>query len=204
MLQATDIACVRGTRELFRNLSFAVGPGCALRVQGENGAGKTSLLRILAGLAFPAAGSVQWNEKPVRQLGEQYLRDLAFIGHANALKDDLTPIENLRNSLAVSGLEAFDPALRGALAADGLDRVADLPVQWLSQGQKRRVALSRLAFCEGRRLWVLDEPFSALDTVSVARVCGCIERHLTNGGTVVYTTHQDVVLAVPTQLLTLE
>ncbi|MGH8676920.1 MAG: cytochrome c biogenesis heme-transporting ATPase CcmA [Burkholderiales bacterium] len=204
MLQASDIACHRGSRELFRNISFTVDPGSVLRVQGENGAGKTSLLRIIAGLAAPAAGSVLWCGVSVAKRGARYVRDMALIGHANALKDELTPVENLRNALNVAGICISGNAVRAALRDDGLERTANLPVQWLSQGQKRRVALARLAFCSSRRLWVLDEPFSALDSASVARLSGRLEQHLAAGGMVIYTTHQEVAIAAPTRTLILQ
>lgn len=204
MLQALEISCVRGNRELFNRLSFSVDRGAALRVQGENGAGKTSLLRILAGLSPAAAGAVHWDGAQIAQLGENFQADLLFLGHANALKEDLTPVENLRHALAVAGIIADISALRAALDADGLGTVTEYPVQWLSQGQKRRVAMARLAFCGARRLWILDEPFSALDTVAVKRLAARLSAHVAGGGLLIYTTHQDVVLDVPTEDLLLQ
>jgi heme exporter protein A len=204
MLQASEISCVRGTRELFSKLSFGVERGCALRVQGENGSGKTSLLRILAGLSPAAAGRVSWQGSPIAGSDESFRRELLFLGHSNALKDDLTPVENLRHGLAVAGVAADPGELRAALAGEGLGEAAGFPVQWLSQGQKRRVALARLAFAGARRLWILDEPFSALDGAAVGRLAARLTRHVRDGGVLVFTTHQEVPLDVPAGNLVLQ
>jgi heme exporter protein A len=203
MLEAIALCCTRGERSLFADLSFGLSPGVAMRVRGDNGSGKTSLLRILAGLAAAADGEVRWKGAPVRGLGEEFLSQIVFIGHANALKDDLTAVENLRFSLALSGITVTEAGCRAALAEDGLVRIADLPVQWLSQGQKRRVALTRLAFCSSRPLWILDEPFSALDGSAVSRLAERLQRHVGGDGMVVFTTHQEVPLGFATQGLEL-
>ena len=204
MLQALEISCVRGNRELFSKLSFSVERGCALRVQGENGTGKTSLLRILAGLSPAASGGVRWQETPIAGRDESFRRELLFLGHANALKDDLTPVENLRHGLAAAGIAADTAEVHAALAQDGLGAATDYPVQWLSQGQKRRVALVRLAFGGARPLWILDEPFSALDAAAVGRLAARLTRHVAGGGVLVFTTHQEVPLDVPTRNLVLQ
>jgi heme exporter protein A len=203
MLEAIALCCTRGERSLFAELSFGLFPGVAMRVRGDNGSGKTSLLRILAGLATAVAGEVRWKGALVRDLGEGFLSQIVFIGHANALKDDLTAVENLRFGLALSGLAVTEAGCRAALAEDGLGRIADLPVQWLSQGQKRRVALTRLAFCSSRPLWILDEPFSALDDSAVSRLAERLQRHVGGDGMVVFTTHQEVPLGFATQGLEL-
>jgi len=194
MLEASQIECVRGSRRLFRDLSFRLEAHQALRVRGENGSGKTSLLRIVAGLSPAEAGSVSWNDGNIRALGEDYLRDLLFLGHSNGLKDDLSPIENLRYALVLVGVDADEPALRTALAEQRLTAVADLPVKLLSQGQKRRVALTRLSFSAEKPLWILDEPFTALDAISVERLARTITKQLQRGGMVMFTTHQEVAL----------
>ncbi|HEV8646276.1 MAG TPA: cytochrome c biogenesis heme-transporting ATPase CcmA, partial [Burkholderiales bacterium] len=191
MLEASQIECVRGNRRLFRDLSFRLEAHQALRVRGENGSGKTSLLRIVAGLSPAESGSVSWNKGNIRALGEDYLRDLLFLGHSNGLKDDLSPVENLRYALVLAGVGADDPALRAALAEQGLTAVADLPVKLLSQGQKRRVALARLSFSAQKPLWILDEPFIALDAASVGRLARTITEQLQRGGMVMFTTHQE-------------
>ena len=165
-----------------------------MRVGGENGSGKTSLLRMLAGLSPVEAGEILWNDGRIAALGEDYRRNLAFLGHFNGLKDDLTAVENLRYALALAGTNVGDPALRIALAGQGLAAVADLPARLLSQGQKRRVALCRLGFSADKPLWVLDEPFAALDAASVARVAAAVVAHLRAGGMAIFTTHQEVEL----------
>lgn len=195
MLQARQIECTRGNRRLFHDLSFRLEAKQALRVGGENGSGKTSLLRMLAGLSPPQAGEILWNDGRIAVLGEDYRRDLLFLGHANALKDDLTAVENLRSALMLAGRAVLEPALRDALAMQGLASVADLPARLLSQGQKRRVALARLGFCADKPLWVLDEPFAALDAASVGQVATTVTAYLRGGGMVVFTTHQEVGLA---------
>ena len=195
MLQARQIECVRGNRRLFRDLSFRLEANQALRVGGENGSGKTSLLRMVAGLAPLETGEILWNDRRIGVSGDDYRRDLAFLGHADGLKDDLTPIENLCYALALGGMIVGNAALRKALAELGLAGVADLPVKLLSQGQKRRVALARLWFSTEKPLWVLDEPFAALDTASVRRTEAAVLAHLRSGGMVLFTTHQEVELA---------
>ena len=195
MLQARQIECIRGNRRLFRNLSFRLEAKRALRVGGENGSGKTSLLRMVAGLSPVEAGEIRWNDGRIADLGEDYRRHVVFLGHANGLKDDLTPIENLQHALALAGTGAGSGELRTALAEQGLGAVADLPVKVLSQGQKRRVALVRLAFSADKPLWILDEPFSALDPASIGRIEKAIVAHLHRGGLVLFTTHQEVELA---------
>jgi heme exporter protein A len=195
MLQARQIECTRGNRRLFHDLSFRLEAKQALRVGGENGSGKTSLLRMLAGLSPVEAGEILWNDGRIAALGEDYRRDLVFLGHANGLKDDLTPIENLRYAAALAGMDIGNAALKNALTEQGLAGVADLPVRLLSQGQKRRVALSRLGFSADKPLWVLDEPFAALDAASVERIVAVIVAHLRGDGMAIYTTHQEVDLA---------
>ncbi len=194
MLQARQIECTRGSRRLFHDLSFRLEANQALRVGGENGSGKTSLLRMLAGLSPVEAGEILWNDGRIGALGEDYRRDLVFLGHANGLKDDLTATENLRFALALAGMDVGAAALRTALAEQGLAGAADLAVRLLSQGQKRRVALSRLGFLSEKRLWVLDEPFAALDAVSIGRIAALVGRYLRDGGMAIFTTHQEVEL----------
>ena len=194
MLEVTQITCVRGSRCLFDNLSFRLEPQQALRILGENGSGKTSLLRIVAGLAPAESGNIAWGGKSVGELGEDYRRQLAFLGHANGLKDDLTPLENLQLALALAGIDAERDLLQGALERQGLESAAELPVKVLSQGQKRRAALARLEFCAEKPLWVLDEPFAALDAAAVTRLAATMSKQLQRGGMVLFTTHQEVEL----------
>lgn len=204
MLQAVELTCVRGARRLFQGLSFTSAAGDILRVKGDNGAGKTSLLRILAGLSPPAEGEVRWRNDPLAKVREEYGRELVFLGHANALKEDLTPVENLGAAQALAGYRCDDREVREALAQEGLGEVADLPVQWLSQGQRRRVALTRLALSKAQPLWLLDEPFSALDAAAVQRVADRIARHVAGGGLAIFTTHQAVEFGEASRSLVLQ
>ena len=194
MLEACDLACVRGDETLFAGLSFAVGPGEALWIEGENGSGKTSLLRILCALGRPDAGKLHWCGTPFRAARDALLQDLAYVGHVNALKDDLSVLENLQFHARISGLDAGPDRMLTALDAVGLGSRADLPARVLSQGQRRRAALARLWLAGERRLWILDEPFAALDAASVARLAGLIDARVGDGGIVVLTTHQEVDL----------
>jgi len=181
VLEATAVECERGGRTLFRGLSFALKGGELLRIAGQNGSGKTSLLRILCGLLAPTQGEVRWKGTRIAELREDYSRELVYVGHAPAVKDDLTPFENLDIACRLMGAEVHKQALTWALGAYS---VPDLPVRKLSQGQRRRAALARLLLSESVRLWLLDEPFAALDPEEL------IGRHLAAGGSVVYTTHQ--------------
>ena len=193
MLDANDLECLRGTRRLFAGISLRLAPGECLQVQGANGSGKTSLLRILCGLARPERGTVHWNGTSIDELGDEYRAVLAFCGHANALKDDLTAAENLLASGALCGTPATGDAARAALDAFGVLHLEALPARALSQGQKRRVALARLALCE-RRLWILDEPLAALDASAAQALAARIDAHLARGGIAVLTSHQPVEL----------
>ena len=202
MLDANDLECLRGTRRLFTGVSFQLAPGECLPVQGANGSGKTSLLRILSGLARPERGTVRWNGESIETLGDEYRAALAFCGHANALKEDLTPAENLLAAAALYGTPVTHDAARAALEAFGVGHLEALPVRALSQGQKRRVALARLALCE-RRLWILDEPLAALDASAAQALAARIDSHLAHGGIAVLTSHQPVELRARTRELAL-
>jgi heme exporter protein A len=198
MLSAIDIECVRGTRRLFAGVSFALDRGECLLVQGPNGSGKTSLLRILCGLARPESGEVRWNAAPIAELAEEYRGALAWCGHANALKDDLTPAENLIAAAALAGRPAGRDRALSALDALGIGNLDALPVRSLSQGQKRRVALARLAL-EERDLWILDEPLTSLDARAGETLAGLVDAHLERGGIAVLTSHQPIGLRAATR-----
>ncbi len=189
-----ELACFRGDRRLFAGLGFAVEAGQVLHVSGPNGAGKTTLLRILCGLTLPESGEVRWRGQPIGELKEEYAREVLYLGHLNGLKAELTPVENLMAWAALHGFELDEDAILDALAAMALRGIDDLPVKVLSQGQKRRVALARLLL--GRQpLWILDEPFVALDRHAVGVLERAIETHLDGEGLVVLTTHQPFTLA---------
>ena len=195
MLQALDLACVRGDRRLFRGLSFELGPGQLLRIEGANGAGKTSLLRLLAGLGLPAAGAVHWQGQPIRRQREVYAQALLYLGHLGGLKDELTAAENLRIEADLAGTPGVDTArIDAALAGWGLARQARLPLRVLSAGQRRRAALARLQLTEAT-LWILDEPFNALDVDAVAQLGRQIEAHVGGGGLAVITSHMELPIA---------
>ncbi|HTQ77035.1 MAG TPA: cytochrome c biogenesis heme-transporting ATPase CcmA [Burkholderiales bacterium] len=197
MLRADSLACERGGRPLFARLGFALEPGSLLRVRGANGSGKTSLLRILAGLTRPAAGEVRWRGEAIGGLDDAYRREMLFIGHAAGVKDDMTVAENLDFACRLSGATAAGAEIAGALEALGIARLAPLPARFLSQGQRRRAALARLALPGAAPLWLLDEPFAALDEDGIGRVAALCGAHLAAGGLVVLTSHQEVPLAAP-------
>ena len=203
MLIAQDLACLRGDRFLFKQIGFTLNAGGLMNVLGENGSGKSSLLRMICGLLTPEVGSITWQGQSIKQASEDYLSNLTYIGHLNGLKDDLTAMENLQISARLAGEHVDEPAALTALMAIGIARCAKLPVGVLSQGQKRRVALARL-WLSHAPLWVLDEPFAALDASSVLTLATCISAHMARGGMTIITTHQDVVIdAQTTQTLRL-
>jgi heme exporter protein A len=194
-LQAHQLTCVRGDRRLFRGIDFDINAGDALRVVGENGSGKTSLLRILCGLTQPAEGEVRWHGRSIRALREEFCRNLIYLGHANGVKDDLLAWENIVVASTLSGNPVTQGDAVQALKQLGLGRAVNLPTRVLSQGQRKRVALARLQLSTATPLWILDEPFTALDQHAVSTLCSTINHHLDSGGMVIYTTHQEIDLS---------
>ncbi len=194
MLESVGLTCLRGGRRLFEDFNCTVSPGELVHLQGANGSGKTSLLRILAGLSSPDAGHVRWRGEDVRKARDAYVSEMLYLGHQPAIKDDLSVRENLEVMLRLSGLGPDMNALRAALDAVGLGGRANLPARVLSQGQGRRLALARL-WLDGRPLWILDEPFTALDTHATTLLEAKLEQHLARGGMVILTTHQAPAIA---------
>ena len=200
-LQLRAVRCERGGRVLFTDLDCSVGRGQLLRVLGPNGAGKTSLLRMLCGLLPPAQGEIRWQGQPIRALAEEYGRQLVYIGHAAALKDDLTALENLQTACQLGGLRTEQDAALAALRQAGLAGREHASARLLSQGQRRRVALARLVVTGATPLWILDEPFNALDSAATDWLTHLIGTHLAQGGVVALTSHQAITLDnVPDQV----
>ena len=197
MLEATSLECQRGDRRLFSGVGLRLEAGEALHVVGENGCGKTSLLRMLCGFSPPLAGEIRWQGETIGRLGEAFRREIFYLGHTNAIKDELTPLENLLSAASLAEQPLDEGGALEALETFGLAGREDLPCRYLSQGQKRRVALARLVN-ERRPLWLLDEPFVALDAAAVDLVAGLIGAHLQRGGLAVLTTHQPVEIAAGT------
>ncbi|MFM2396981.1 MAG: hypothetical protein RLZZ144_231 [Pseudomonadota bacterium] len=203
MLEVINLACSRGEHRLFTGLSFALKAGELMQVQGSNGSGKTTLLRTLCGFLQQDEGEIRWDGQNVRQAKEQYLSDMFYLGHHNAIKDELSALENLSISAGLAGYQVDEKTALSALRRMGLRGRELLPVKVLSQGQRRRVALARL-LVEEARLWILDEPLTALDVGAVSLMEELIGEQLSKGGAVIFTTHQPLAVAgVETQRLAL-
>lgn len=194
MLEVSNLACARGDHQLFSGLSFSLEAGELMQVQGENGSGKTSLLRTLCGFMQPIAGEIRWRGQNIHELDESYYAEMVYLGHLNAIKDELNALENLHISAGLSGCAVDEQAALSALRRMGLRRREHLPVKVLSQGQRRRVALSRL-LVGNAYLWILDEPLTALDVGAVGLMQELIGEHLSKGGMVIFTTHQPLQVA---------
>jgi len=203
MLSVTQLACTRGDRTLFAGLNFQLEAGQVLRVHGSNGCGKTSLLQLLCGIGLPESGEICWQQQSIHQDANAYLSQLAYLGHALGVKRELTPVENLEFSAALCAQRA-DLSIDDALQKMKMLRFADQLCLKLSAGQQRRVALARLLL--GReKLWILDEPYSALDIHGQALLNELIQSHIANGGLLILTAHHAVELGgVPVQILDLE
>ncbi len=204
LLELRQAGCTRGGRRLFGALTLQLAAGQWLRVSGENGSGKSSLLRMLCGLLPPSEGAVLWRGQPLAQARDRLARDLVYLGHAAALKEDLTPLENLSATCALGGQAVAPAAALDALREAGLAGREQVPVRRLSQGQRRRCALARLPLARHRPLWILDEPFNALDAAACDWLGRQLRAHLARGGLAVVTSHQGNALeALPHQWLQL-
>jgi heme exporter protein A len=198
VLAVENLACRRGERMIFSGLSCAVPPGGALLLTGANGSGKSSLLRLLATLLTPATGRVTWGGAPIAADLPRYRARLHYVGHLDAIKPALGVRETLAFWAEMRG--AVEPQINCALAAFGLEPLADWPCRWLSAGQRRRLALARL-IATPAPLWLLDEPTAALDSDSEQRLVAAIEAHRAAGGRVVIATHQPMSLACVQSLM---
>lgn len=194
MLEVINLGCIRGTRRLFKGLNFSANAGELIELRGANGSGKTSLLRILSGLAAPAGGEVRWQGKNIRSLGEEYSAAVAYLAHQNGVKDELTAIENLRIASGVAGNALSKQQAQIVLEQVGLSRQQNLPVRALSAGQRRRVALARLLTSKAT-LWILDEVLTSLDDAAIELSGRFIGNHLSKGGIAIIATHQELNLA---------
>ena len=193
MFSVSNLSCSKGDKRLFSGVSFTLQPGQWLHLEGDNGVGKTSLLRLACGLSALEDGEITWNHQAVSKDPQTFRANLAYLGHQLALKDDLSPLENLQTDAAIVGRQLTVSDAKQALAQMGLRGRENLPVRVLSQGQKRRTALARL-LVSSAKLWVLDEPFVALDTMAQNALSEVINAHLAKQGMVLLTSHQAVSL----------
>lgn len=193
MLTVSQLSCSRGNKPLFTDVSFTLQAGQAMHLEGDNGVGKTSLLRMVCGLSPADAGEVCWQGQPIHQQAAAYRASMFYLGHALSLKEELTALENLLSDAAVAGRSLNREQALVALARMGLRGREHLPLRVMSQGQKRRTALARLLVCQAP-LWVLDEPFVALDIKAVDGLRGLLAEHVAQGGMALLTSHQPVNL----------
>nr|WP_282551922.1 cytochrome c biogenesis heme-transporting ATPase CcmA [Providencia rustigianii] len=189
MLSAAKITCHRQNRTLFQHLDFSVLPSQILQVEGPNGAGKTTLLRMMAGLLKPDEGEILWENQSIDKLKEEFTRHLLYLGHKPAVKSLLTPYENLKFYYQMHHKDAEGEKIWAALEEVSLIGYEDIPVGQLSAGQQRRVNLARLWLSEAP-LWILDEPFTAIDVAGVNRLTERFHQHAQQGGMILFTSHQ--------------
>ncbi len=202
MLEITNLYCERDERVLFENLSFRVSEGEIWQIQGSNGSGKTTLLRILCGLNDEYSGEVIWNGIVHRKARQDFNKQMFFLGHAPAINKTLTPQENLNWFCASRGLNNTDQ-IKSTLNRLNLFGYDDMPCYLMSAGQQRRVSLARMLLSKSR-LWIIDEPFTALDKQGVAELEGLISEHAQSGGSVILTTHHSLQIKYPLQVINLD
>ena len=193
-LRLQNLACMRGGKTLFTDLSVALEPGHLLRITGSNGAGKSSLLRMLCGLLTPSMGSIQWGSNSINADRDFFHTQLIYLGHTPALKGDLSAEENIIAAGSLSGDVITSSMARAALVSSGLGHLTSKLARTFSQGQKQRVALARLQLAQDKPLWLLDEPFNALDQDANEALQALIQGHLIRGGMVALSSHQVVAL----------
>ncbi len=192
MLDVRQLSCTRDDRQLFHDLSFTVSPGELIQIEGPNGAGKTSLLRILSGLGLSDEGEVRWKDFPIHQNREMYHQDLLYLGHLTGVKRELTAYENLFFYQKMHCRKKDEDRLWKALIKAGLAGREDVPAFQLSAGQNRRIALARF-WVSDAPLWILDEPLTAIDKHGVTVLENTFQQHVSEGGMVIFTTHQDLL-----------
>jgi heme exporter protein A len=193
MLEARSLECVRDDRLLFNDLSFSVAESEVLQIEGPNGSGKTSLLRIICGLRQAEAGQVLWQGESILSNREDYYASMVYIGHLPCIKGDLTVLENVRSLLDTRSLTLGSTETEAALAKVGLASYEDVPGKALSSGQRRRILLAFIELSQAK-LWILDEPLTALDVQGVALMESMIMEHKQAGGSVIFTTHHGMQL----------
>jgi len=203
-LRLESITCVRGDRTLFEELNLEIKPGSILRISGDNGSGKSSLLRILCGLLTPHAGKVFWGSDPITEDRDQFHGELIYLGHIPALKADFSAIENLMSLALLGGQSISNEEAMNALREAGLDRQAHRFIRTLSQGQKQRIALSRLLLPQPKSIWILDEPFNALDRAANRALQNLLINHVNRGGIVALSSHQDLQIDDNARVIRLE
>ena len=203
-LRLESITCVRGGRTLFEELNLEIKPGSILRISGDNGSGKSSLLRIVCGLLTPHAGKVFWGSDPITEDRDQFHGELIYLGHIPALKADFSAIENLMSLALLGGQSISNEEAMNALREAGLDRQAHRFIRTLSQGQKQRIALSRLLLPQPKSIWILDEPFNALDRDANRALQNLLINHVNRGGIVALSSHQDLQIDDNARVIRLE
>ena len=204
VLSVNNLSVSKRDRLLFDNLNFVVEQGTLLYVKGQNGAGKTSMLRVLAGLVAADSGEVYFTEQNIQDYREKYYQNMVYFGHKLGISQTLTAVENLQYWCKQHQVEVSDENIFDTLAQLNLVGLEEIPVANLSAGQQRRVALARFWFKQDAQLWILDEPFTALDTQGIALLSAQIIQFLSTGGAVIMTSHQALRLDYPTDELTLE
>lgn len=191
LLSTHSLTCIREERILFEHLSFSVNAGDIIQIEGPNGAGKTSLMRILAGLSMPYDGNVNFLDRDIFQDKEFYHQELLYLGHKAGVKDELTATENLEFNLALHGMPANEA--ENTLQEVNLLGFEDAFASQLSAGQHRRISLARL-WQSRHKIWILDEPFTAIDKAGVTKLEALFMQHADRGGCIILTTHQDLIL----------
>jgi len=199
LISASNLTCIREERLLFDQLNLEVNAGDIVQVEGPNGSGKTSLLRILAGLSQPFEGEVFFSNQLINQSREEFHQNLLYLGHLPGVKGEMSAVENLSFNLALHGASASSIDIEQTLAEVNLTGFEDSLASHLSAGQHRRISLARL-YKSTAKIWVLDEPFTAIDKQGVYALELLFKAHIIQGGCVILTTHQDLLTFEPTQV----